>query len=135
MGWGVGVLKKNVFRARELRQTLTDAEKLLWRRLRLKQIEGQKFRRQAPIGNYIVDFVCFEKRLIVELDGGQHAEQTEYDEARDRWLESQGFRVIRVWNDQVMRETEAVMEMIFNTVTTVTPVTPHLDPPPQGGRK
>ena len=128
-------MKKNVFRARELRQTLTDAEKLLWRRLRLKQIEGQKFRRQAPIGNYIVDFVCFEKRLIVELDGGQHAEQTEYDEARDRWLESQGFRVIRVWNDQVMRETEAVMEMIFNTVTTVTPVTPHLDPPPQGGRK
>ena len=128
-------MKKNVFRARELRQTLTDAEKLLWRRLRLKQIEGQKFRRQAPIGNYIVDFVCFEKRLIVELDGGQHAEQTEYDEARDRWLESQGFRVIRVWNDQVMRETEAVMEMIFNTVTTVTPVTPHLDPPPQGVRK
>ena len=128
-------MKKNVFRARELRQTLTDAEKLLWRRLRLKQIEGQKFRRQAPIGNYIVDFVCFEKRLIVELDGGQHAEQTEYDEARDRWLESQGFRVIRVWNDQVMRETEAVMEMILNTVTTVPPVTPHLDPPPQGGRK
>ncbi|MBA4394464.1 MAG: hypothetical protein C0407_13005 [Desulfobacca sp.] len=77
-------MEKN--RARELRKNLTDAEKVLWKHLRLRQINDYKFRRQQPIGKYIVDFVCLEKRLIIEVDGGQHDEQGAYDSNRDAWL-------------------------------------------------
>jgi len=85
----------------------------LWSHLRIKQMEGNRFRRQQPIGPYVVDFVCFEKKLVVELDGGQHAEQSAYDAERTTWLESQGFRVLRFWNHQVLREIEAVKEVIW----------------------
>ena len=74
---------------------------------------GCRFRRQAEIGPYIVDFVCFEKRLVIEVDGGQHAEQAEYDANRTAWLESQGFRVIRSWNNQVLEEIDGVQEAIL----------------------
>jgi len=74
---------------------------------------GNRFRRQQPIAPYIVDFVCFEKKLIVELDGGQHAEQSAYDAERTTWLESQGFRVLRFWNNQILMEIEAVKEVIW----------------------
>jgi len=85
---------------------------LLWSKLRARQIEGCKFRRQAPIGKYIVDFVCHEKRLIVELDGGQHAENCETDRQRDKWLGEQGYKVLRFWNNDVLTNIEGVLETI-----------------------
>ena len=100
-------------RARRLRQAETEAERIAWKILRNRQQKGYKFRRQQPIGPYVVDFVCFEKKLVVELDGGQHAEQSAYDAERTTWLESQGFRVLRFWNHQVLREIEAVKEVIW----------------------
>lgn len=103
-------------KARELRKNLTKAESILWRHLRLRQINGHKFRRQQPIGRYIVDFVCFERRLIIEVDGGQHSEQIDYDSERDAWLETQGFRMLRFWNNQVMNELEAVESIIMKAL-------------------
>ena len=100
-------------KVRELRKNLTEAERLLWKNLRLRQIEGYKFRRQQPLGEYIVDFVCFEERLIVEVDGGQHAEEIAYDSKRDEWLKSQGFSILRFWNHQVSKEIEAVKERVL----------------------
>jgi len=97
-------------RAKDLRKSSTDAERLLWRYLRSKQIEGLKFRRQEPIGNYIVDFVCYEVNLIVEVDGGHHS--LEIDADRDAWLQSQGFKVLRFWNHEVLQNIEGVLEVI-----------------------
>jgi very-short-patch-repair endonuclease len=99
--------------ARDLRKNMTDAERLLWYHLRHRQFAGCRFRRQAPIGPYIVDFVCFEHRLIVELDGSQHAVQVEEDVRRTEWLNSQGFRVLRFWNNQMFEEREEVLETIW----------------------
>ena len=99
-------------RARDLRRNPTEAERALWKHLRIRQLRGHKFRRQQLLGPYIVDFVCLEKRLIVELDGGQHAEQVRSDTNRTAWLETQGFRVIRFWNHHVLNEIEAVKEAI-----------------------
>ena len=98
--------------ARALRRAPTEAERALWKHIRLRQLEGHKFRRQQPIGSFIVDFVCFERRLVVELDGGQHATQVALDAGRTAWLEAQGFRVMRFWNHEVLRDTEAVKETI-----------------------
>ena len=92
---------------------MTDAEQTLWRHIRGRQLESYKFRRQAPIGSYIVDFVCFEKRLVLEVDGGQHAENEPYDDKRSKWLESQGFKVLRFWNNEVLQDIEAVKEVIL----------------------
>ena len=102
----------NKARARSLRNNPTEAERALWKHLRLRQLEGQKFRRQQPVGRYIVDFVCFEKKLIVEVDGGQHSEQVGSDAERTARLEAQGFRVLRFWNHHVLSEIGAVMESI-----------------------
>ena len=88
--------------ARKLRRNQTDAEKFLWSKLRNRQLNGYKFKRQVPVGNYIADFLCQEAMLIVELDGGQHAEQKDYDQRRTHWLQSQGFRVLRLWNNDVL---------------------------------
>lgn len=104
-------------KARALRTHLTDAEQLLWRHLRMRQMAGCKFRRQRPIGRYIVDFVCLERNVIVELDGGQHAEQQRYDESRDRWLNGQGFEVLRFWNDEVLTKIDDVKEAIYRALT------------------
>ena len=98
--------------ARALRKSPTEAERALWRHIRLRQLEGCKFRRQQPLGRCIVDFVCFEKKLIIELDGGQHAEQMASDAERTAWLETQGFRVLRFWNHDVLSNIEAVKEAI-----------------------
>jgi very-short-patch-repair endonuclease len=78
---------------------------------------GLKFKRQKPMGRYIVDFVCEERRLIIEIDGGQHAEQVGYDRHRDAWLCSQGYMLLRFWNNEVMQELEAVLEQIRSTLT------------------
>ena len=98
--------------ARTLRKHQTDAEKLLWSRLKNRQLEGRKFRRQQVIGSYIADFLCLEPKLVVELDGGQHVEQKEKDEQRTRYLQSLGYRVLRFWNHEVRREPDAVLEAI-----------------------
>ncbi|MBI4229134.1 MAG: endonuclease domain-containing protein [Deltaproteobacteria bacterium] len=99
-------------KARELRKNPTEAERKLWKHLCLRQLGGYKFRRQHSLGPYIVDFVCLEKRLIVEVDGGQHSEQVAYDAERGEWLEAQGFRVLRFWNQEVLKEIEVVKEVI-----------------------
>lgn len=101
---------------RELRKNLTEAERALWRGLRLRQLAGQKFRRQQPIGKYIVDFVCFEKKLIIEVDGGHHADQLAYDAKRSAWLEKEGFRILRFWDNQVLKEVESVKEVIVSAL-------------------
>ncbi len=98
--------------ARALRKNPTEAERALWRHIRLRQLEGHKFRRQQSIGSYIVDFVCLENKVIVELDGGQHAGQVTSDAERTAWLEAQGFRVLRLWNHEVLGDIWAVMEAI-----------------------
>jgi len=99
-------------RARRLRSESTDAERRLWYLLRAHRTFGWKFRRQHPIGTYIVDFVCFECRLIVEVDGSQHREAARYDSIRDRDLEARGFLVLRFWNNDVLAATDAVLEEI-----------------------
>ena len=88
-------MKRLRSQARALRRNPTEVERLLWRHLRFWQLDGYKFRRQQPLGNYIVDFACLEKRLVIELDGGQHTEQTDYDSARDAWLRAEGFLILR----------------------------------------
>lgn len=103
----------NIAYARELRKNATDCERLLWQHLRAGRLQGFKFKRQQPLGNYIVDFVSFQTRLIVEADGGQHADQTEYDARRDDWLKSQGFRVLRFWNNDILANTEGVLAVIL----------------------
>ena len=100
--------------ARALRNQPTDSEKRLWRLLRAQQLKGHKFRRQAAIGAYIVDFVCFSHRLIVELDGPQHveAEAVEHDTRRTEWLASRGFRVLRFRNQELDENIQGVVEGI-----------------------
>jgi very-short-patch-repair endonuclease len=100
--------------AKSMRRLPTDAEALLWKRLRGARLVEFKFKRQQPIGDFIVDFVCFERRLVIEVDGGQH--QAEIDEARTQWLEAQGFKVLRFWNNEVLRSGEAVLESIIRAL-------------------
>ena len=98
--------------ARKLRRNSTPAEALLWRRLRARQLDGIKFRRQQLIGNFIVDFVCFEKRIVIELDGGQHAITKSRDNDMDRWLADQGFVIMRFWNNDVFENLDGVLAVI-----------------------
>jgi len=99
--------------------------------LRRKQLGTHRFRRQVPLGPYIADFVCLDARLIVEVDGGQHAERTTQDGQRTAWLESQNFRVLRFWNNDVLGNIEGVLETILEALKE----TPLPNPPPQGGRE
>jgi very-short-patch-repair endonuclease len=99
-------------RARKLRKNLTDVENKLWSRLRGRQLSGVKFRRQHPIGPFIVDFCCVERRLVVELDGGQHAERNTADERRTRLVERFGYRVLRFWDNEVLSNLDGVLERI-----------------------
>ena len=103
-------------RARNLRKNATDAENRLWSRLRRNQLNGHHFRRQVPIGPYVADFVCAPKKLIVEVDGGQHADRKASDEARTRYLEDEGFCVLRFWNNDVLSNTDGVVETIQATL-------------------
>ncbi len=98
-------------RAKRLRSELTDAEAKLWLRLRGNQL-GVKFRRQHPIGSFITDFCCVERHLVIELDGGQHTEQAEYDARRTTYLASRGYKVIRFWDDAVLTSIDEVVEQI-----------------------
>jgi len=103
-------------RSRDLRKNLTDAEQKLWQKLRNKQINDHKFRRQFVLGNYIVDFICLDKRLIIEVDGGQHMDNVNYDLQRDEWLKNQNFKVLRFWNNQVLNEIDSVLEVIVKNL-------------------
>ncbi len=103
--------------AKTLRSNQTDAEQRLWYHLRAHRLMGFKFKRQKPIGRYIVDFICPERRLIIELDGGQHADQEAYDQFRDAWLRSKGYTVLRIWNNDVMQQLEGVLEQIRCTLS------------------
>ena len=103
---------KTMHRAGELRKELTPAEKKLWAYLRGDKLNGVNFRRQHAIGNYIVDFVSIKKKLIIELDGSQHLEQEAYDIERTRYLESQGYKVVRFWNQDVMNDINGVFRAI-----------------------
>jgi very-short-patch-repair endonuclease len=100
--------------AKKLRKNLTEAEKRLWYHLRAHRFRGLKIKRQAPIGSYIVDFVSFQHRLVIELDGGQHSE--EVDGKREAWLQSEGFQVLRFWNNDVLRHTDLALAEILKTV-------------------
>ena len=101
-----------VDQAKRLRSRQTEAEQRLWYHLRAHRFMGLKFKRQKPLGHYIVDFICHECRLVVEVDGGQHTVQTDYDHQRDAWLRERGYRVLRFWNHEVMQELDGVLERI-----------------------
>ena len=124
----IGRISKNI--ARNLRKNSTEAEKILWQRLKNKQLEGFKFRRQQIIGRYIVDFVNFERKLVIELDGSQHAVEKEKDWKRDHWLQAQGFEVLRYWNNEVFENIEGVLEVIREKLLAPSP-----DPPPASPSK
>jgi very-short-patch-repair endonuclease len=102
--------------ARRLRKNPTDAETRLWWRLRQKQLGGFRFRRQVPLGPYVADFVCLAEKLVVEVDGGQHAEQVEHDEARTAWLAANGLRVLRFWNNDVLGNMDGVLQTILDAL-------------------
>ena len=121
-------------RAKQLRSQMTDAERRLWYHLRAHRFGGFKFKRQAPIGPYIVDFICFEHKLIVEVDGGQHSER-DTDRARDAWLFKEGYRVARFWNDDVLKRTNTILGEILSALhKTPLPARFARHPLPQGER-
>jgi very-short-patch-repair endonuclease len=108
-------------RARVLRRNLTDVERMLWRSLRDKQLDGHRFRRQHPIGKYIADFACIEQMLVIELDGGQHQEQLVYDEQRTNFLQSQGWQDLRFWNNDVLNNLDGVLITIIERLKVLPP--------------
>jgi very-short-patch-repair endonuclease len=117
---------------RELRINQTKEEKKLWAALRAKQFDGLKFRRQEQIGRFIVDFVCYDKKLVIELDGSQHLDEKEKDLVRDEWLNSQGFTVRRFWNNEVRNNFSGVLALI-KEYCDKNPSNPPLTPPIKGG--
>jgi very-short-patch-repair endonuclease len=118
--------------ARQLRKHSTNAERKLWRCLRARSLAGIKFVRQQPIGPYVVDFVCRERRLVIEVDGGQHADNKR-DAIRDQWLAERRYRVLRFWNNEVLENIEGVWDTIFAAVSAAAP--PHPDPLPASGER
>ena len=114
--------------ARGMRSVPTDAEAVLWRQLRAHRFAGHKFKRQQPIGKYILDFVCFEAKLVIEVDGGQHMASAS-DKLRDEWVKSQGFTVLRFWNNEVFQNLEGVLMRILEALP---PSPPPLSHPGRG---
>jgi very-short-patch-repair endonuclease len=127
---GVKVRKTNL--ARQLRKNSTAAERKLWRYLRSRSLAGFKFVRQQPIGPYVVDFVCREQRLVIEVDGGQHADNKQ-DAIREQWLVDHRYRVLRFWNNDVLGNIEGVWDTIFTAASAEAP--PHPDPLPARGER
>jgi very-short-patch-repair endonuclease len=128
-------MAKNTAVARRLRHRQTDAERILWFRLRSRRLAGWKFKRQVPIDRFVVDFFCADAKLIVEIDGGQHAVRTREDEDRTRTLEAMGYLVLRFWNHDVVRNTDGVLEEILNTLNPQASEPPHPTPLPFGERE
>src|SRR6266550_3664766 len=108
-------------RARTLRQNMTEAERRVWQILRSHQMHGYKFRRQVPIGRYIADFVCHEARLIVEIDGGQHDRSSPREAERSEFLQNEGYRILRFWNNEVLANLDGVHQTIAGALHPVTP--------------
>jgi very-short-patch-repair endonuclease len=106
------VATQNIRLARHLRGAATDAERLLWKHLRLRNVDGYKFRRQYPIGKFIADFACLEAMLVIEIDGSQHIDSGEYDAARTKAIEVEEFRVLRFWNNEVLENIDGVFQLI-----------------------
>lgn len=140
--WGVirrGYTQRTLTTAQTLRRNRTDAEGLLWHYLRHNQLDGHRFRRQHPIGPYIVDFACLARKILIELDGSQHAERQADDKKRDAFLRAQGYRVLRFWNNEIFENCFGVLERIYETVTENPPPKPPAPDgltaptPPQGG--
>jgi adenine-specific DNA-methyltransferase len=121
--------------ARALRRQMTDAERLLWRHLRNRELGGWKFRRQYPVGPFIVDFICVEKNVVIEVDGGQHAENEALDLQRSAYLNRMGYRVLRFWNNEVLQETEAVLTAIFAILADAPKNSPSPRPSPPSGER
>ena len=121
-----------VSNARKLRNDGTDVERLLWRQLKSSQVEGIKFRRQQPIEDYIVDFVSFSPKLVIELDGSQHVDNRAYDKERDICLRKNGFDVLRFWNNEILENIEGVLEVIRQRCLELASPTPQ-PPPARGG--
>jgi very-short-patch-repair endonuclease len=117
-------------RAKALRKHQSDAEQKLWFHLRGKRFNDVKFKRQKPIGLYIVDFVAVSEKIVIELDGGQHQEQMAYDQERTRYLESCGYRVLRFWNNECLTQIEAVLEHIRNALAQTVSSVQAPSPPP-----
>ena len=109
-------MSQRVERARRLRRDQTDAERLLWSRLRDRRLNGLKFKRQVPIDQFVADFLCADGKVIVEVDGGQHDKGRERDADRTAALEAMGYLVLRFWNNDVMRNTDGVLETILSTL-------------------
>ena len=131
-GWGEGEMPhKNISFAKALRVNQTDAELKIWQALRAGRLMSYKFKRQVPISDCIVDFVCFEQKMIVEIDGGQHLESSE-DELRDAKLTKMGFKVLRFWNNDVMQNLDGILMTILQHLQTTTPLP---NPLPQGERE
>jgi very-short-patch-repair endonuclease len=128
-------MKASTKTARRLRRNQTDAERAIWFRLRDRRLGGWKFRRQFPIDRFVVDFFCADARLIVEVDGGQHAVQAEADAQRTRILEAMGYLVLRYWNNDVMRNIDGVIEDISTTLENHRSEPPHPNPLPSGERE
>ena len=118
--------------ARGLRRNQTDAERALWFRLRDRRLRGLKFRRQVPVDRYVVDFLCADANLVIELDGGQHVERSKQDMERTKALEAHGYLVLRFWNHDVLSNTDGVVESIIDTLK---PWPPHPNPLPDGERE
>jgi very-short-patch-repair endonuclease len=128
-GEGVtGYTGATLVKAQSLRSQLTDAERKLWSALRNRQLSGAKFRRQQPIGPFIADFVCQAQRLIVEADGGQHAESI-IDERRTAFLESRGYRVLRFWNNDILSNIDGVAQVIAAALSSPHPAQAALESP------
>jgi very-short-patch-repair endonuclease len=100
---------------------MTDAERLLWQALRYKQINGHRFRRQHPIEKFVADFACIEQKIVIELDGGQHQDQIEYDEQRTAFLQKNGWRVLRFWNNEVISNLNGVLSTIAEHLGSLPP--------------
>ena len=134
----IGQTNKHIIqnkRQRLLRGAMTNAEQSLWQALRGRQILGYKFRRQHPFGDFILDFVCLEKKLVIEVDGGQHSKQAKADAVRTDRLAKAGFRVLRFWNHEVLSQAEAVKEKIWFELQGNDKPHPHPDPPLEGEGK
>lgn len=119
--------------ARKLRKSETDAERKIWEQLRSRNLNGAKFRRQHPVGPYIVDFICINEKLIIELDGSQHQQQQTYDAQRTAFLEQAGFRVMQFWDNDVLLQTENVMQAIVDALCSPSPQPSPREPAGRGG--
>ncbi|HEY2136351.1 MAG TPA: DUF559 domain-containing protein [Xanthobacteraceae bacterium] len=128
-------MSQQVETARKLRRTQTDAERVLWLRLRDRRLNGWKFKRQMPIDRYVVDFCCPDARVIIELDGGQHSETTEADARRTEILEAMGYLMLRFWNNDVLNNISGVLETILETLEQIDLSAHHPDPLPNGERE